>query len=76
MEARSQVAVLGVLTLLNAYDRAPGVAEAILSLRSLTGPTEWRSAERLKDLFQYQLLNGCMEKDVFYLVHSRPWRQN
>jgi hypothetical protein len=44
-------------------------------LRAEASGAERRSAERLIDLFHYQLGNGRLGKDVMFLVHLRPWRQ-
>jgi len=44
-------------------------------LSELVNPAERRSAASLAELFHYQLRHGRLDRDVFYLVHSRPWRQ-
>jgi hypothetical protein len=44
-------------------------------LSELANPAERRSAASLAELFHYQLRHGRLGRDVFYLVHSRPWRQ-
>jgi hypothetical protein len=71
----SQVAALAVTSLLSSYDETTPVALAAEWLRRLATPGQRRSAALLAELFHYQMGNGRLEKDVFYLVHSRPWRQ-
>ncbi len=70
-----QVPALAVTSLLSGYDDTTAAARAAELLRGLASPAERRSAARLLELFHYQLGNGRLGKDVFYLVHSRPWRQ-
>ncbi len=74
-EAGYQAPALAVTSLLAEYD--PAGAAAVFAARWMqsTGPAEQRSAARLRELFRHQLEHGRLEKDVFYLVHSRPWRQ-
>ncbi len=74
-ESRCKVAALTVATLLSQYDRASTATQAAESLSALANPAERRSAASLAELFHYQLSHGRLGKDVFYLVHSRPWRQ-
>ena len=74
-ESRCKVAALTVATLLSGYDRATAATQAAVLLSELANPAERRSAASLAELFHYQLRHGRLGKDVFYLVHSRPWRQ-
>jgi len=73
--SRCKVAALTVATLLSGYDRATTATQAAVLLSGLANPAERRSAASLAELFHYQLRHGRLGKDVFYLVHSRPWRQ-
>jgi hypothetical protein len=70
-----QVAVLAVTSLLASYDATTATAQAAALLRERASSAERQSAARLIEIFHYQLNNGRLSKDVFYLVHSRPWRQ-
>lgn len=74
-ESRCKVAALAVATLLSGYDSATAATQAAGLLSALANPAERRSATSLAELFHYQLRHGRLGKDVFYLVHSRPWRQ-
>lgn len=74
-ESRCNVAALTVATLLCGYDDASAAAQAAVLLSGLASFAERRSASGLAELFHYQLRHGRLGKDVFYLVHSRPWRQ-
>lgn len=74
-ESPCKVAALTVATLLSGYDRAPAATEAATLLTERANPAERRSAASLGELFDYQMRHGRLSKDVFYLVHSRPWRQ-
>jgi Uncharacterised nucleotidyltransferase len=74
-ESRVKVAALTVATLLSGYDDTTAAAQAAVLLSGLASPAERRSATSLAELFHYQLRHGRLGKDVFYLVHSRPWRQ-
>ena len=74
-KSRCKVAALTVATLLSDYDRATAATQAAVLLSELANPAERRSASTLAELFHYQLRHGRLGKDVFYLVHSRPWRQ-
>ena len=74
-EAGCQVPVLAVLSVLSGYDNTTAAAHTAGSLSNRCSPVERQSAIRLAELFHYQLGNGRLGKDVFYLVHSRPWRQ-
>lgn len=74
-QSRCRVAALTLATLVNDYDRTAGTAQAAALLSALLNPPEQRSAASLAELFHYQLSHGRLGKDVFYLVHSRPWRQ-
>jgi hypothetical protein len=71
----SQVAALAVTSLLSSYDDTTPAARAAECLRHLATPAQRRSAALLTQLFHYQISSGRLEKDVFFLVHSRPWRQ-
>jgi hypothetical protein len=73
--SRCKVAALTVATLVSGYDRATAATQAATWLSELANPAERRSAASLAELFHYQLRHGRLGKDVFYLVHSRPWRQ-
>jgi hypothetical protein len=74
-QAGSQVAVLAVAGLLSGYDDSTAVARAARSFREAASPAQRRSAALLIELFHYQMGKGRLEKDLLYLVHSRPWRQ-
>jgi len=74
-ESRSKVSALTVATILSEYDGTTAAAQAARLLSELASPAERRSAASLAELFHYQLRHGRLGKDVFYLVHSRPWRQ-
>jgi hypothetical protein len=74
-QSRCKVAALTVATLLSGYDDTADAAQAAVILSELSNPVEQRSAARLAELFHYQVEHGRLGKDVFYLVHSRPWRQ-
>jgi hypothetical protein len=74
-ESRCKVAALTVATLLGGYDSASAAKQAAELLSHLANPAERRSAASLAELFHYQVRHGRLDKDVFYLVHSRPWRQ-
>jgi hypothetical protein len=70
-----KVPALTLATLIAGYE-GPGAADefaALLSARST--PAERRSSASLGELFRYQLEHGRIRKDVFFLVHARPWRQ-
>jgi hypothetical protein len=71
----STVAALAVTSLLRGYDDTTAPARAAVLLSARASPAQRRSAARLTRLFHYQLSNGRLAKDVFYLVHARPWRQ-
>jgi len=71
----SAIPVLAITTILADYDNTSPAAIAASILDRLCTDGQRHSAARLKELFQYQLGNGRLGKDVFYLVHSRPWRQ-
>ena len=73
--SRCKVAALTVATLLCHYDRATAATEAAELLSGRVNPAEQRSAASLAEIFHYQLRHGRLGRDVFYLVHSRPWRQ-
>jgi hypothetical protein len=75
VESGCQASLLAILEILSNYETMPGVAGAAALLQSVASKTERRSARRLTELFQYQLHHGRLEKDVFYIVHVRPWRQ-
>jgi hypothetical protein len=75
VRAGSRVAALAVTSLLRGYDDTTAAARAAELLRAEASGAERRSAERLIDLFHYQLGNGRLGKDVMFLVHLRPWRQ-
>lgn len=70
-----QVSALAVTSLLSGYDDTTAAAQAAVLLRERASSADCHSAARLTELFHYQLGNGRLGKDVFYLVHSRPWRQ-
>jgi hypothetical protein len=74
-ESRCKVAALTMATLVSSYDGAADSTDAAAWLSKVASPSEQRSATSLKELFHYQLSHGRLGKDVFYLVHSRPWRQ-
>jgi len=74
-ESQCKVAALAVATLLSGYDDTAAAAEGAALLSGLASPADRRSAATLAELFRYQLSHGRLAKDVFYLVHSRPWRQ-
>lgn len=70
-----QVSALAVTSLLSGYDDTTAAAQAAVLLRERASSAERQSALRLTELFHYQLENGRLGKDVFNLVHSRPWRK-
>jgi len=70
-----RVSALAVTSLISNYDATTAGAQAAVWLRERASSSERQSASRLTELFHYQLGNGRLGKDVFYLVHSRPWRQ-
>ena len=74
-QSRGKVAALTMATILGGYNDTAEVAHAATLLSELSTPAERRSATSLAELFHYQLSHGRVGKDVFYLVHSHPWRQ-
>jgi hypothetical protein len=74
-DTENRISVLAVTGILRCYDPAGTAAEAAEILGASASPMERRSAEKLVELFHHQLQTGKLSKDVFYLVHSRPWRQ-
>jgi hypothetical protein len=75
VRAGSHVAALAITGLLASYDRVTAAAQAAALLGERASSAERRSAARLVEIFHHQLHYGRLSKDVFYLVHSRPWRQ-
>ena len=73
--AQGEAPALAVLGVLHSYDAAPPVTRAFEYLTARANAASRRSAARLIELFKHQLRYGALGKDVFYLVHSRPWRQ-
>ena len=69
------VSALAVTGILAAYDHATPAAQAAELLRASSSSSQRRSAARLAEIFHYQLENGPLRKDVFYLVHLGPWKQ-
>lgn len=69
------VSALAVTGILGAYDNATPAAQAAELLRASASSSQRRSAARLTEVFHYQLEKGQLRKDVFYLVHWRPWKQ-
>jgi hypothetical protein len=74
-ESRCKVPALAIAIILSGYDGATATAQAAALLSGLASSAERRSAAKLVELFEYQLRHGKLVKDVFYLVHSHPWRQ-
>ena len=74
-EAGCLVSALAVTGILANYDNVTPAAQAAEVLRASASPSQRRSAARLTEIFHYQLEKGPLEKDVFYLVHARPWKQ-
>jgi Uncharacterised nucleotidyltransferase len=74
-QSRGKVAALTMATILSGYDGLAEPAHAAAVLAELATPAERRSATNLAELFHFQLKHGRVGKDVFYLVHSHPWRQ-
>jgi hypothetical protein len=70
-----QVPVLAVTSILCGYDNSGAAAKAAGVISAMTTAAEQQSASRLTELFQYQVDNGRLEKDLLYLVASRPWLQ-
>ncbi len=70
-----KVAALALVTVLSRYDASPEAADAALELSRTFSDSEQRAAATLCELFEYQITHGRIGKDVFYLVHLRPWRQ-
>ena len=66
---------LAVLNILAGYDQGSAAAHAARRLEQRCTFSQQRSAARLTELFHYQLRQGALNKDVFHLVHLRPWRQ-
>ena len=75
VQSGSLVAALAVTSLLGGYDETTAAARAAEWLANSASLAQRRSAAQLMGLFHYQMDNGRLGKDVFYLVHSRPWRQ-
>lgn len=75
VETGCTVPALAILSILKGYDSASPAAHVAELLSDLATRGERESAARLAELFHYQVGNGRLDKDVFYLVHSRPWRQ-
>jgi hypothetical protein len=71
----SLVPALAVTSLLSSYDATTAAAQAAKLLTAQASHAQRRSAASLTELFNYQIEHGRLGKDVFYLVHSRPWRQ-
>jgi len=74
-QSRCRVAALTLATLVNDYDCSAETSQAAAWLSTFLNSAERHSAAGLGELFHYQLSHGRLGKDVFYLVHSRPWRQ-
>jgi hypothetical protein len=74
-QSGSQIAALAVTGLLRSYDETSAAARAAELLSRQSSHAQRRSAARLAKLFHYQTGHGRLGKDVFFLVHSRPWRQ-
>jgi Uncharacterised nucleotidyltransferase len=70
-----RVSSLAVTSLVASYDETTAAGQAAEWLHERASSSERQSATRLTEIFHYQLSNGRLGKDVFYLVHSRPWRQ-
>jgi len=75
VETGYEVSALAVTGLLQDYDSESAAAMFADDLRRRVSPAVGRSAGRLQKLFHLQLRQGVINKDVFYLVHSRPWQQ-
>lgn len=73
--SRCKIAALSVAIILRGYDETAAASEAAALLSDFASAAEQRSAASLTELFRYQLRHGQLGKDVFYLVHFRPWRQ-
>ncbi len=73
--AGALVSALAVVGVLAGYGQDRAIKHAGEVLRGHSTPAQRRSSERLMELFHYQVRNGRMSKDIFYLVHPRPWRQ-
>jgi hypothetical protein len=69
------VSALAVTGLLAGYGHDRAAEQAASALRSRSNLQQQRSAERLIELFHYQVRAGRMCRDIFYLVHPRPLRQ-
>lgn len=74
-KSRCRIAALTMAIIIRSYGDAAAASEGSAILSALMSDAEQRSAASLAELFQYQLRHGRLGKDVFYLVHSRPWRQ-
>jgi hypothetical protein len=74
-QSRCKVAALALVSLLHGCNGATEASDAARLLCERATPRERRSATSLRELFDFQLSHGRIAKDVFYLVHSRPWRQ-
>jgi hypothetical protein len=75
VESGSLVAALAVTGLLKSYEGTTAAARTAELLSAAASARERRSADRLMELFHYQVGHGRMEKDVLLLVHARPWGQ-
>src|ERR1039458_8772716 len=74
-EARLLVPAIAVTTILRGYDPAEPICSAAEVL-SLSATAEQRkSAAGLSRAFDYQLVRGNFNKDLLFLVHTRPVRQ-
>lgn len=73
--AGNLVSALAVAGILREYHETSAATEAAAVLGKMAKLAERRSADRLAELFHYQLDHGRLGKDVLYLVHTRPWRQ-
>ncbi len=75
VESGSHIPALAITALLSSYDETTAATRAAQLLNARANRTQRRSAASLMQLFHYQIEHGRLGKDVFYLVHSRPWRQ-
>lgn len=74
-EAGLLVPAIAVTTILLGYDAAEATRGAAEILSRAATAQQRKSAAGLSRAFHYQLARGNFNKDLLYLVHSRPVRQ-
>jgi hypothetical protein len=74
-ETRLLVPAIAVTTILRGYDPTEAICSVAEILSRSATAEQSKSAAGLSRAFHYQLERGNFNKDLLYLVHSRPIRQ-